>query len=833
MSAVAYLGGLEFTADGFQVTAAEAIDRGETVIVTAPTGSGKTAIAEAAIHRALERGSRAIYTTPIKALSNQKYTDFVARYGPQRVGLLTGDNSINGSAPVLVMTTEVLRNMMYSDSSNLSDFAVAVLDEVHYLQDRERGGVWEEIIIHLDRRIALVCLSATIANGEDFASWIEERRGPTTLVLEQERPVPLEVTYLVRDRFSRQELRLFSTFSGTRPNESLASMLRRDRSRHSRYVGPRRHETCDLLRRRGLLPAIFFIFSRKGCDAAARTVVERGLRLTSSEESDRINEYALTATSHLDVADLDVLGFASWIEMLSHGVATHHAGMVPVMKEVVEHLFALGLVKLVFATETLAVGINMPARTVVLENLSKFTGEAHETLMPGDFTQLTGRAGRRGKDTAGTAVVLHSPYLDFEQVVGIAARGSHPLLSSFRPTYNMGVNLIARYDKSRAEELLTASFAEFSRSRRRHGFESDVQADLERLAELRAAAEHPLIDIWAKIDAADRSPATALAEFAATTSAGTVVEWDERGCKRRVVVVAVGRGKQPRILAIAESGDSHRFASKRFPLSIRRVGNLELPLPLRPRDAAYRARVAEQLAKFVPTGPATHAYPQVLGLDEDLRNNLDAARAARRLQARIESHHRRVATVGPAVVHQFRATTAVLSALDYTFDWSLTAKGNQLRSLYNGLDLLLAETLAAGLFSGLGPPDTASLASAFTYQPRPTDVSRTWPSQLLPVGKEVERIWRNLISLEQEHGLETTRAPDPGFAETISAWVEGATLAELFYDDDPGIGDFVRNARQLVDLLRQIDDADVLTGGSVRAAVRGVDRGVVATAGTG
>ncbi len=831
MSAVAYLGGLEFTPDRFQVTAAEAIDRSETVVVTAPTGSGKTAIAEAAIHRALEEQSRAIYTTPIKALSNQKYNEFVTRYGPERVGLLTGDNSINGSARVVVMTTEVLRNMMYADSPDLGDVTVAVLDEVHYLQDRERGGVWEEIIIHLDRGISLVCLSATVANSADFASWIEERRGATTLIVEQKRPVPLEVTYLVRDRFAGHELRLLPAFSGARPNERLASMLRRDRGRRSRYVEPRRHETCDLLRRHGLLPAIFFIFSRKGCDAAARTVVERGLRLASGQESEQITAYALAATSHLEDADLDVLGFSAWLELLSRGVAAHHAGMVPAMKEAVEHLFAMGLVKLVFATETLALGINMPARTVVLESLSKFTGETHETLQPGDFTQLTGRAGRRGKDTAGTAVVLHSQYLEFERVAGIAARGSHPLRSSFRPTYNMAVNLIARYGQREAEELLTASFAEFSRSQQQRGLESELDADVKRLAELRAAAEHPDVDIWAEVDTRGRSPGVVLAEFASSSPPGAVLEWDERGKTRRVVVVAVGRGKQPRLLAITESGDSHRFASDKFPSSVRRIGRLELPRPFRPRDSAYQARAAERLKAFEPTEPAIPAYPAAPGVDASLSAHLDAARAARRLEVRIESHHRRAAAVGPAVVRRFRATTAVLETLGYTSGWALTSKGSQLRSLYNGLDLVLAESLAAGLFADLEPPDVAGLASAFTYQPRRADAPSAWPSQLASVGEEVERIWQHVTSAERAHGLETTRAPDAGFAGAISDWGGGATLADLFDNDDPRIGDFVRNARQLLDLLRQIDDTGAVSSGSALAAIRAVDRGVVAAAG--
>lgn len=831
MSAVAYLHGLDFEPDGFQLAAAEGVDRGESVVVTAPTGSGKTAIAEAAIHRALENGTRAMYTTPIKALSNQKYSEFVSRYGSERVGLLTGDNSINGAAPVVVMTTEVLRNMMYANSSGLDDLSVVVLDEVHYLADRTRGGVWEEIIIHLDQQVPLVCLSATIANASEFASWIEDRRGATTLVVEQERPVPLEVTYLVRDRFAGHELRLFPAFSGGRPNDRLASMLRRDRGRASRYAGPRRHETCELLRRRGLLPAIYFIFSRKGCDAAARAVVDRGLRLTSADEAKEITAYALESTAHLDDQDLDVLGFAGWLELLSRGVAAHHAGMVPAMKETVEVLFSRGLVKLVFATETLALGINMPARTAVLENLSKFTGEGHEVLQPGEFTQLTGRAGRRGIDTSGTAVVLHSPYLEFERVAGIAARGSHPLRSSFRPTYNMSVNLIARYDRGRAEELLAESFAEFSRSRQRTDLETDLDDDLRRLAELRTAAEHPEIDIWAEVDDDGRSHMAVMADFVSTIAPGAVLEWEEQGKTRRVVVVAVGTGKQPRVLAVTESGESRRFASGRFPSSLRSIGRVDLRRPFRPRDSSYRARVAAQLASFTPTEAPAPAYSSDGTHEFDLSTNLDAARAARRLETRIESHRRRVASVGPAVLRRFDSTTAILEEFGYISGWSLTEKGDQLRSLYNELDLVLSDCLEAGVFSGLSPSEVAGLASAFTYEPRRTDTPGTWPPELVGPGELVQEIWHRIVAAERRNGLEPTRPPDPGFAAAVSAWAAGAGLSDLFDEEGPGIGDFVRNARQLLDLLRQIDDTGAVRSGAVVEAIRAVDRGVVAAAG--
>jgi ATP-dependent RNA helicase HelY len=833
VSATGYLRDLPFEADPFQLEAAAAIERGETVVVTAPTGAGKTAIAGAAIAYVLAEGKRAVYTTPIKALSNQKFGDLRREYDDASVGLLTGDNSINGSAPIVVMTTEVLRNMMYAESPDLADVGVVVLDEVHYLQDRERGAVWEEIIIHLDRAIPLVCLSATIANAEEFAAWIEARRGPTELVVETERPVPLEVTYLVRDRFSGHDLRLFPVFAGSRPNERVASMLRRDRGRRARYVSPRRHETCELLDHMGLLPAIYFIFSRRGCEAAAQTVVDRGLRLTTRDEADEISRIAEEATAHLDPGDLDVLGYSSWLHLLRTGVAAHHAGMVPAMKETVEQLFALGLVRLVFATETLALGINMPARTVVLESLSKFTGESHETLEPGDFTQLTGRAGRRGIDTAGTAVVLHSEYLEFDRVAGIAARGTHPLRSSFRPTFNMAVNLVARYDQPHAERLLGASFAEFARSRRRESLEDDIATDEARLARLRQEAEHPDVDVFRILDEDGRSHAAVIGEFVRTTAPGDVLEWTERGRTTRVVVVAVGSGKHPRVLGVTDTGDARRFASGRFPSSLALIGRLDLEPPIRPRDAKYRREVADRLGAFRPEDVPIAAYSTTAHLPDDIGPHLEAARAVRRLENRLDARRRRAAAVGPAIVRRFRAILGVLERLGYVGDWTLSSDGERLRTIYNDLDLVLAESLRIGAFADLGPAQMAALASAFTYQPRRAAGAAGWPPSIVDAAESVEECHQRVTSLERAAGLDPSRPLEPGFATVAEAWAEGVPLDRIFADDDAAeVGDFVRNMRQLIDLLRQIDDTGLLDRTIVMDALRRVDRGVVAAAGS-
>ncbi len=464
-----------FPLDDFQAKALDALDAGRSVLVAAPTGSGKTLVAEYAIELALSLGEKVFYTTPLKALSNQKFGDFRRAYGEERVGLLTGDTSVNGDAAVVVMTTEVLRNMIYAGSSTLDGLRFVVLDEVHYLQDRYRGAVWEEVIVHLPLEVDLVCLSATVSNAEELAEWIATVRGATTAVIEERRPVVLHHRYLLGER-GVDGLHLLPTFVGTpddlKPNPEVAKLDRqaahgpRDRGRtRSRLRPPGRVEMVELLARESLLPAIAFVFSRKGCEQAVEQCRASGLVLTTADEAKQIRAIADAHTAGLDDDDLAVLGFGAWRAGLEAGLASHHAGLVPPMKEAVEEAFAAGLVKVVFATETLALGINMPARSVVIEKLTKFTGERHEMLTPGEYTQLTGRAGRRGIDDVGYAVVCWSPWVTFEQVAGLASRRTDALRSSFRPTYNMTVNLVRRYSSERAHHLLNLSFAQFHTDR--------------------------------------------------------------------------------------------------------------------------------------------------------------------------------------------------------------------------------------------------------------------------------------------------------------------------------------------------------------------------------
>jgi len=455
--------GFPFELDQFQIDACHALEKGKGVLVAAPTGSGKTIVGEFAVDLVINSGGKCFYTTPIKALSNQKFTELSAKYGESKIGLLTGDTSINSEAQIVVMTTEVLRNMIYANSKTINDLKYVVMDEVHYLADKFRGAVWEEILIHLSDAVQVISLSATVSNAEEFGEWLQTVRGETEVIVSEIRPVPLYQHVLFGNR-------LLDLFGENQKLNSELTRLERDSYRQVRgnwrdkAKGPKqltRAEIVEKLDREGLLPAITFIFSRNNCDAAVRQCLAAGLRLTNSQERSEIRSVIARNMKNLAEEDLVVLGYYEWADALERGIAAHHAGLLPAFKVTIEELFQRGLVKAVFATETLALGINMPARTVVLEKLSKWNGEGHVAVSPGEYTQLTGRAGRRGIDIEGNAVILWGNELDSTSVGGLASTRTYPLKSSFKPTYNMSINLISQFGSNRARTSLESSLAQF------------------------------------------------------------------------------------------------------------------------------------------------------------------------------------------------------------------------------------------------------------------------------------------------------------------------------------------------------------------------------------
>lgn len=516
----AFAARLKFPLDAFQRTACERLEAGRSVLVAAPTGSGKTTVAEFAVALARrERDARIFYTAPIKALSNQKFRELCAEYGDDEVGLLTGDVNIRGHAPIVVMTTEVLRNMIYAESDAIDDLAFVVLDEVHYLGDKYRGAVWEEIILHLPQSVRLVSLSATVSNAEEFGDWMHAVRGDTDVILSEHRPVPLYQHVLTAkallplyvdgdgelaergtlnpelralDRGSRGQVSRDRS-AGSRDRGSQRYRSSRDRSRgrapERRTKRITRADIARALDEMQLTPAIVFIFSRNGCDQAVRQCLFEGIRLTTREERDEIRAVIEREISGIDPEDLRVLGVSEWIAGLERGLAAHHAGMLPQFKAVVEQLFQRRLVKVVFATETLALGINMPARSVVIEKLDKFNGEERVPLTSGEYTQLTGRAGRRGIDHEGHAIVVWNEGADLEAIAHLASARSFPVRSSFRPTPNMAVNLLQRMDLALARETLELSFAQFQADRAVVDHARELRAEQESLAGYQAAAQ--------------------------------------------------------------------------------------------------------------------------------------------------------------------------------------------------------------------------------------------------------------------------------------------------------------------------------------------------------
>jgi ATP-dependent RNA helicase HelY len=847
-----FLDRLGFTPDPFQVEAFDVVDQDRNVVVAAPTGSGKTLVAAYAVDRALDRGVRAFYTTPIKALSNQKYLDLVREYGSDRVGLLTGDNAINGDAPVVVMTTEVLRNMLYA-GARLDSLGVVILDEVHYLQDAYRGPVWEEVIIHSPPHVRLACLSATVSNAEQLTEWIATVRGDTALVIETRRPVELDHLYLVGER-SAHRLHLVPTLVNGRPNpqgtrfdidprsERPTARRRGEKRPGRKWRTPRRTEAIELLAERDLLPAIYFLFSRAGCDDAARQLLRDGLHLTSTDERDRIRALIGEHTAGLGPDELAVLGFDQFTAALEAGIAAHHAGMIPPFKQLVEACFTEGLVKVVFATETLALGINMPARTVVIEKMTKFTGEHHEFLTPAQYTQLTGRAGRRGIDTHGQAVVLWSPFVTFDRVASLALSRSFVLTSSFRPTYNMAVNLVRRYDQERARHLLNLSFAQYRsdadvvRSEHRRDQLEDRARQLRERIEAEFGPISELQGSFTSLDGPlDRQQT---AEALSHLRPGTVVELvgDDVPERAAVLAVAFRRGGTVRARVVdADTGIWEVTPDLLSALPLE-VGQLELPEPYLPASTSYAHEVAQRLARTrVRRRPRARSArsgrsAEPPALPKPVRRALkqleqverDLAVAARRAEGQSDS-----------LARQFDRVITLLEERGHVRGWSLTPSGERIARIYHECDLLIAEAHEGGLLDGLGAADLAGLASCFVSEERRSSgPGAAWfPTRALRSRFDgLVEAHRRLNEAEQASRLPLTRAPDAGFVGIAHAWAAGGDLDDVLANEEVTAGDFVRTAKQLIDLLRQLASisTDAGTRRAAATAAEAVFRGVVA-----
>ncbi|MEU3775004.1 DEAD/DEAH box helicase [Streptomyces sp. NPDC032472] len=877
----------DFDLDGYQVEACKALEAGKGVLVAAPTGSGKTIVGEFAVHLALGQGRKCFYTTPIKALSNQKYADLVKRYGPEKVGLLTGDNSVNSEAPVVVMTTEVLRNMLYAGSQSLLGLGYVVMDEVHYLSDRFRGAVWEEVIIHLPESVTLVSLSATVSNAEEFGDWLDTVRGDTEVIVSEERPVPLWQHVMAGRRIydlfeeesdhggrgsARREVnpdllrmaREENTRTYNPKDRRRGKMVReadreRERRSRSRIWTPGRPEVIARLDNDDLLPAINFIFSRAGCEAAVQQCLYAGLRLNDESARVQVREIVEERTASIPAEDLHVLGYYEWLEGLERGIAAHHAGMLPTFKEVVEELFVRGLVKAVFATETLALGINMPARTVILEKLVKWNGEQHADITPGEYTQLTGRAGRRGIDVEGHAVVLWQRGMDPVSLAGLAGTRTYPLRSSFKPSYNMAVNLVQQFGRHRSRELLETSFAQFQADRSVVGISRQVQRNEEGLSGYREGMTCHLgnFEEYAQLrrDLKDRE--TELAKQGAAQRRAQAAGSLEKLKPGDVIHVPTGKfaglalvldpgvpagrangyrgydyAEGPRPLVLTAERQVKRLAAIDFPVPVEPIERMRIPKSFNARSPQSRRDLASQLRakaghitrergrrgraaaaddrEIARLRAALRAHP-CHGCDER-EDHARWAERYHRLKRDTQALERRIEGRTNTIARTFDRIHALLTELDYLREDEVTVHGKRLARLYGELDLLASECLRAGIWEGLTPAELAACVSALVFEARQSDdaVAPKVPGGAAKAALgEMVRIWGRLDALEEEHRINQAegvgqREPDLGFAWAAYQWASDKSLDEVLREAEMPAGDFVRWCKQVIDVLGQI-----------------------------
>ncbi|QDQ97373.1 DEAD/DEAH box helicase [Tomitella fengzijianii] len=913
--------GLDFALDGFQRRSCRALEAGSGVLVCAPTGAGKTVVGEFAVHLALATGGKCFYTTPIKALSNQKFADLRARHGDGAVGLLTGDQSINARAPIVVMTTEVLRNMLYAQSPALDGLSHVVMDEVHFLADRFRGAVWEEVILGLPAEVRVVSLSATVSNAEEFGAWMQEVRGDTTVVVDEHRPVPLWQHVMVDgdilplfeddpDRSGRGVLvsgvlkRTVQHVVGGRPGggdrggprggagrgshgnrRGRGAQHGRGRSGRDMRSGgggggfrlpPRPHVIAGL-DREGLLPAIGFIFSRAGCDGAVDQCRRSPLRLTTDDEAREIRSVIDRHTADLPREDLDILGFPGWAEALTRGFAAHHAGMLPVFRHAVEELFTRGLIRVVFATETLALGINMPARTVLLERLVKYNGETHADLTPGEYTQLTGRAGRRGIDIEGHAVIVWRPGMDLGAVAGLAGARTYPLKSSFQPGYNMTVNLVRRLGSREGRLLVERSFAQFQADRSVVGLARSIDRNREALEGYAQHLDCHLGDFREYAELRERIGRREKELETQTREARRRDVVEQLSSLRRGEVVAITSGRRsgiavvlepdrsatdPRPLVLNEDRWAGRVAATDFRGNVQTLGTMRLPKHVAHQSPQVRRDLAGALRQsgFTPPRKRPHGRKSAATDDRelaDLRRRLRRhpchdcpeidthSRWAERYFALQRSTDKLVARHNAAahsLAREFDRMVRLLSELGYlagskTHDTTVTDAGMLLAGVYAESALLVTESLRRGLWTGLGPAELAAVVSALVYESRRGEggVVLAGPERMRRALDDTASLWAEIREVESRHRLPETRRPDTGFALSVHRWVEGAPLDEVLFtagdaDGSPlAAGDFVRWCRQVVDLLDQVGivsgDAELVS--TARSAVGSIRRGVV------
>lgn len=731
-----------FELDDFQKDACKYIDEGKSVVVCAPTGAGKTVIAQHAIHRALENGTRIFYTTPLKALSNQKYSDFSEKYGHEKVGLLTGDTSINREAQIVVMTTEVFRNMLYGTNfgavaDNMKDVRYVVLDEVHYMNDEQRGTVWEESIIYCPTNVQIIALSATVANADELTAWINTVHSKTELVNTDFRPVPLKFFYF--DSSQPDKLLPLLTPSG-QLNKKIKPEKKfwgHNRKKQKSYV----KDIVRNLQEQDMLPAIYFTFSRKKCDEQMEKC--SGLGLNTRKEQEEIKAFIEEF-----IAENPHLYGNKHIEYLIQGVASHHAGLLPAWKNLVEKLFQKGLIKVVFATETLAAGINMPARSTVISSTSKRTDSGHRMLTANEFLQMSGRAGRRGMDEVGYVTVVGTPFQTPEEVAELVLSDSNPLESKFSPSYSMVLNLLQRFNLEESKELILKSFGYYS-------------------------SDYRLKPILFQLEQYDKEIEERSFICPNKLSDDKMLEYD----KLRFLYV---QNRQTYKKIVKQEKSKHR--------------------PLSPEVVEFGKRNKEELHKLQTFACDTCKLYKKHSKNLEVLKRIDSKK--KKLLKEIEKQK-------DIYWNKFIAHRAVLKEYGYIHNDYPTEKGKTTSQIRSENELYLAEIIFSGVLENLTPSQLAGVICALTTEELRIEIPYIPFSE--PVRKtlnQIRNIKRKLEKVQSKYDIEAPLYINPYFSSLIELWVEGAEWETVSEQIEIGEGDIVRAFKRVVDVLRQLTTID-------------------------
>ena len=849
-----------FPLDDFQLEAIRAINSGNSVVLTAPTGSGKTLIGEFAIYRGLSHDSRVFYTTPLKALSNQKFRDFANQYGEDKVGLLTGDISINREAPILVMTTEIFRNMLYGEFDEFDDplenLESVILDECHYMNDPQRGTVWEETIIHCPTRTQIIALSATIANADQLQNWIEKVHGPTVLINSDKRPVPLDFIFC-----SVKGLHplLNNKGNGIHPNCKIwrapkGQKMRGTMGRIMQPKSPTISFVISKLAERNMLPAIYFIFSRRGCDKAIENI--KDLTLVSYSEANMISQ-------KLDVYlknNQEAIKDKSQCEALKRGIASHHAGLLPAWKELVEELFQQGLIKVVFATETLAAGINMPARTTVISSLSKRTEDGHRLLLSSEFLQMSGRAGRRGKDTQGYVVTLQTRFEGAKEASALAISKPNSLESQFTPSYGMVLNLLQSYTLEKSKELIKRSFGSFlylGESSGENIILENLDKDLIELKKITSNVSWKDFDAYEKLKnrlkeerrllkILEKQAAEKLSEEITNAlpyiKDGSLISIKAPQIKRKIVPGLICKkiyeSQKIKSLLCLTVDNLFILIKPSYIVSIFNdldeidVLGLEVPKMyfsgevFRGDDMSkcYADRIFEVSKKNDLQTPHYDLTTEVLAQQQQI-NNLEETvndHPAHRFgdSRKLKKYRKRIVDVEQEIYmrkklledkenHNWRTFTDLIKILNHfgcLNDLELTEVGQTVGAIRSENELWIGLVLVSGYLDDLDPPELAAIIQAICVDiRRPNLWCNFKPSlKVIDVFNELDGLRKLVASQQNKFHIEIPIYLETELTGIISEWARGKKWKDLVFNTSLDEGDVVRIIRRSIDVLSQV-----------------------------